>query len=719
MPIRTQIPRIDALEKVLGKALYAADIELEGMLYGAIVRSTRPHAKIKKIDPSKALSIPGIIKVLTAKDIPGENSYGVIRKDQPLLAADKVRFIGEAIAIVVAESEEVARKAASLVEITYEDLPCVSGPDQARKNVVLVHDDGNVLCQKYVVKGNIEEGFANSDVVIERTYRTTWLDHAFLEVEAGVGYLDEQGRITVISSTQNVHYKRRELSRILKLPEDRIRVVQATTGGGFGGKLDVTVEGYVALCVFHIGRPVMIRYTREESFLVNTKRHPLWIRYKTGASKYGKLKAVEVEIVGDTGAYASYGETVALRSAIHATGPYEVPNVYVRSTMYYTNNPVSGAMRGFGVPQIAFAHESQMDILAKELGLDPIDLRLMNALRSGSLTATGQVLGKSVGFLETLKAIEAFWRERKKREGTGFGLGSMFYGIGNTGVPNPSRISLSLNEDGRIVIFSGVCDIGQGSNTAIIQIVCETLGISPDRVVLIRADTDATEDAGSTSASRQTYISGRAAQIAALKMREFLEKEGFYKGRSLADIYQSHKTHGPLRFQGFFDPPTTSLDPSTGQGVPYATYAFATQMAEVRVDSRTGTVEIIRVIAAHDVGKVINREGVRGQILGGIAMGIGFALMEEFIPGQTRSLDSYYIPTSVDMPREVELFLIESEEPTGPFGAKGVGEPALIPTAAAIVNAIADAIGERIYQLPASIERVYELCKKQKKAGGL
>jgi len=710
MPIRKFIDRVDAEEKVLGKAIYAADFHIDGILYGVLVRSNRPHAYIRGMNTEKAAKTEGVLKILTYKDIPGTNSFGVIRKDQPLLAENKVRYVGEPIALIIAENEKIGRRAAELVEVFYEEIGSVKDPYEAMNSPILIHEGGNLLSYRRVLKGDVARGFESSDIIVEREYKTTWLDHAFLETEAGFGYIDERGRIVISSSTQNVHYKRKEISRILSMPEENIRIIQATTGGGFGGKLDLTVEGYVAIAVYHTKRPVMVRFTREESFLSNTKRHPLYIKYKTGAKRDGTILAVKVDILGDTGPYASYGETVCLRAAIHATGPYEIPNVQVESRMFYTNNPISGAMRGFGVPQVAFAHESQMDILAYECGMDPYDIRLKNGLRKGSLTATSQRLEASVGYIETLRVIEPFWRKKKRTPFRGFGLGSMFYGMGNTGISNPSWAHVTLREDGKICLHTGVCDIGQGSDTVLLQILCETLDVSEKDVALVRADTDLTRDAGSTSASRQTYISGRAVYNAALKMREFLEKEGFYRKRDIKGILDAYKDKGYPVFEGYFDPPTTALDPETSRGIPYGTYAYATHMTEVEVDTRTGYTKVMKVYACHDVGKVINLKNVKGQILGGVAMGLGFALMEEYIPGKTRSFDNYYIPTSMDMP-DVEVFLVEDEEPTGPFGAKGVGEPALIPQAASIVNAIADATGVRPYELPCDMERLKKILK--------
>ena len=717
MFIGQDVDRLDALDKVLGRPVFSGDITIPGMLFGCILRSTRPHSMISRIDAKEALSLAGVVKVITWKDIPGENRFGIMKKDQLYLAEDRVRCVGEPILVVLAEDELTARRALALIKVEYEDMETIQDPWSAAKSPVSIHEGGNLLCSRTLVKGDIEKGFAESDVIVEHTYRTTWVDHGFLETESGVGWIDENGKIAISSSTQNIHYKRKEVSRLLAVPEETIRVTQAATGGGFGGKLDMTVEGYIGLAVYLTKRPVRIRYSREESFLSNTKRHPLYIEYKTGLRKDGSISAVRANVIGDTGPYISYGEVVCLRVALHATGPYEVPNVYVESRMFYTNNPVSGAMRGFGVPQLAFAHESQLDEGAEVLGIDPLDIRVKNALKKGSLTATSQVLEHSAGLPETLRRIEPFWRARRKSaEGSGFGLACMYYGIGNTGSSNPSSCYLKLTEDGKIAFHSGVCDMGQGSSTVLIQILCEALHVAPSDIVLSACDTDASNDAGSSSASRQTYISGRAVCDASSKLRVLLEKEGFHKGRSLKDICGSSNGLKAMVFDGYFDPPTTAVDGNC-QGTPYATYAFATQMTEILVDQRTGFCKVLKVHAAHDVGKAINGRNIKGQIYGGIAMGIGIALMEEFIPLVSTSLDNYYMPTSMDMP-EVEVFFVEDEEPTGPYGAKGVGEPALIPQAASIVTALRDAVGVRVDQLPCTMERLKALIMENKKSEG-
>jgi CO/xanthine dehydrogenase Mo-binding subunit len=707
--------RVDVIDKVLGRPIFAGDTKRKGSLFAVVYRSPRPHAWIRGIDVSRVATQPGVVKIITAADIPGQNRFGAIKKDQPCLAEDRVRYVGEPILVIIGETEYVARKAMEFVKIDFEDIESIHNPFIAEKSATFLHDSGNLLSHRKVIKGDVEKGFAQSDVIIDHSYSTTWLDHGFMETETGVGYLDDAGRVVVTSSTQNIHYKMKEISRVLGIPEDHVRVIQATTGGGFGGKLDINVELFLALAVYYTKKPVVMRFTREESFLSNTKRHPLYIEYKTGAKKDGTIQSVKVNIIGDTGPYISYGETVCLRAAIHATGPYEIPNVHADSRMFYTNNPVCGAMRGFGVPQLAFAHESQMDEIARALNMDPLDIRMKNGLRKGSLTATSQVLNHSVGFIETLRQIEPFWRARKKGSQTsGFGIGCMFYGCGNTGISNPSRCHLRLTEDGKIAFHSGVCEIGQGSDTILLQILLETLKIDEKNVVLIRGDTDTSTDVGSTSASRQTYISGRAVYEAASTCHSYLKKKGFYRGRTLIDIYSEACTEQNLIFDGFFDPPTTQLNMETSEGTPYATYAFATHMTEVEIDEKTGVCSVKKVYAAHDVGKAINPRLVKGQVYGGVAMGVGLALMEEFVPEKSESLDNYYMPTSMDMP-EIEVFIVEDEEPTGPFGAKGVGEPALIPQAASIMNAIQDAQGIRPFQLPCHIERLKKLIEDKKK----
>ena len=739
--IGKNIRKIGLEERLRGEPIFSADLALEAPLILRVVRSSRAHAYIKQIDYEKALRIRGVVSVFTSKDIPGKNLTGIINKDQPLLAQEKVRSIGEPVALVAAESAAAAAEALKAIEVTYEDLPAMFKPDEAlAPGAPQIHPKGNVLFTRKIKKGDVEKAFKQCAVIIEKTYCTTHIEHSYLEPDAGAGYLDDDGTMVIFASTQNPHYDHKEVVGLLGLEDEQVRIVQAATGGGFGSKLDMNVQGFIGLALYHLKRPVRMVYSREEAYLATAKRHPLQMKLKTGADRQGKLLAMNASITCDTGAYASYGIAVTSRSAVHATGPYEIENVEVESRCVYTNNPFSGAMRGFGTPQIALAHESQMDLLAQKLEMDPWEIRKINALKVGSKTATGQLLKASAGIEDCLDAVKAHYEwaktqwcgekcgEHKKK---GIGLGCMWYGIGNTGVQNPSTARITMDMNGDVTLFTGCADIGQGSTTVLAQIAAEVLGLAPETIRLVVADTKCTTSAGATSASRQTYISGNAVKDAAQKLADVLLTEaanklkspksrlqldsGFVKDSNNTEhkvgfswlTKRIHKKGIPLTWNGFFDPETVPLDPETGQGVPYATYAFACQLAMVIVDTLTGEVKVEKIVAAHDVGKAIHPDNVKGQICGGIAMGMGFALMEEFVPGQTQSFNNYLIPTCADMP-EILPIIVESPEPSGPFGAKGVGEPALIPTAPAVINALADALGERIYALPANLERVLE-----------
>jgi CO/xanthine dehydrogenase Mo-binding subunit len=739
--IGQNIPKVGLEKRLRGEPIFSADLELDNALILRVLRSTQAHAYIRRIDYEKALKIRGVVGVFTSEDIPGKNLTGIINKDQPLLATGKVRSVGEPVALVAAETQAAAESALKAIEVTYEEMPAVFSPKEAlASGAPKIHEKGNLLYTLTIKKGNVDEAFKNCKAIVEKTYRTTRIEHSYLEPDAGAGYVDYDDTLVIFASTQNPHYDHKEVVGLLGLEDEQVRIIQAATGGGFGSKLDLNMQGFIGLALYHLKRPVRMVYSREETYQATAKRHPLEMTLKTGADSQGKLLAMSATITCDTGAYASYGIAVASRSAVHATGPYEIQSVAVESRCVYTNNPFAGAMRGFGTPQIALAHESQMDLLAQEFGLDPLEIRRINALKPGSKTGTGQELSASVGIGECLDAIEPYYEQAKSRWQTasidpykkrGVGIGCMWYGIGNTGVQNPSTARITMDRNGNVTLFTGCADIGQGSTTVLAQIAAEVLGLAPDSIRLVVADTKCTTSAGATSASRQTYISGNAVKDAAEKLAGVLLSEAVNKLKSPKTSLQldsgfvkmldnPDKKIGfswlarrirekglPLTWSGFFDPETVPLDAKTGQGVPYATFAFACQLALVSVDTLTGEVKVEKIVAAHDVGKAIHPENVKGQICGGVAMGIGFALMEEFVPGQTLSFKDYLIPTCADMP-EVIPIIVESPEPTGPFGAKGVGEPALIPTAPAIINAIADALGERIYQLPANLERVLE-----------
>jgi CO/xanthine dehydrogenase Mo-binding subunit len=739
--IGTSVPRRGALDRLTGACAFSADFRLENPLVLRAVRSPRSHARILRVDAAEASRLPGVVRIFTASDIPGKNLTGIINKDRPLLVADKVRFAGDPVALVAAETEEAAEKAACAVKVSYDVLPAVYHPaDALADGAPLIHEKGNLLFRRRVVRGDAAAAFSSCAVVVEKTYRTSFLEHCYLEPDAGAGWVDTDGTLVIIASTQNPHYDHAEVAALLGVDDSRVRIIQAATGGGFGSKLDLNMQGFIGLALHHLQRPVRCVYSREESFTATSKRHALVMEMKTGAGKDGRLHAMKCRILCDTGAYGSYGIAVASRAAVHAAGPYQIEHVDTEALCVYTNNPVAGAMRGFGTPQTAFAHESQMDLLAEKLGMDPFEIRRRNALRVGSVTATGQKIEASVGIGECLDAVKRSYRKARSLMRSeapspfirrGVGIGAMWYGIGNTGMQNPSTAQVEMNLDGTVTLYTGCADIGQGSMTVLGQIAAGTLGLAPDDIRMVVADTKLTTNAGATSASRQTYISGNAVRDAAAKLADVLLTEavdimkipkdslavegGFVVHKTDPDrripfskpAARAHRKGIPLRWQGYFDPVTSPLDPDTGRGAPYATYAYACHVAEVTVDITTGEVTVDRVVAAHDVGRAIHPEGVVGQICGGVAMGVGFALMEEFTPGVTASMKDYHIPTGNDMP-EVVPIIVESAEPTGPFGAKGVGEPALIPTAPAVLNALSDALGKRIYHLPANLERVLE-----------
>ncbi len=718
----------DAMDKVLGKAVFAADMEIPNMIYGVVVRSTVPSAYIKSIDLEKAKALEGVVAVLTSKDIPGSNRIGIIFKDEPVLVDDKVRRYGDAIAVIGAETMEIAEEAAKLVAIEYEEIEAILTVERAlEEDSPKIIGTTNIMQKKVLSHGmEIDEAFKKCDVIVENTYETAMLSHMYIEPDGGLAKY-EDGIITIYSSTQNPHFDRGEVAKMLNMPNSKVRSVQLTTGGGFGGKLDISVQCHMALLAYHTKRPVKMVRGRKESNMVSSKRHPMKMTAKTGATKDGKLVAMYCYIEGDTGAYASYGPAVITRAMVHATGPYEIPNVKVDATFVYTNNPMSGAFRGFGVPQIAVCHEGQMDALAKALNMDGYEIRRINAHKIGSEIATGQILTESMGLIETLDKAEAKANEVMDKNIKGRSVASMWYGIGNTGLPNPSAAFVEVLHDASVNLMVGCADIGQGSTTVMAQIVAEELGVSYDNVNVISADTAVTPEGGATSASRQTFISGNASRNAAKMAKETLKgvasavlkveaddlifkdneifsaKDNSIK-MSYIDLMAEMKKFGKLAVgAGSYNPNATLLSPVDMSGIPYEAYAYATTVAEVEVDTETGRVYLTKVVSAHDVGQAINKQMVEGQIEGGVVMGQGFALFEkvEVTNGRITNpmFSKYLLATSMDIP-EIYPIVVESGGEAGPFGAKGVGEPALIPIIPAIVGAIENAIGVRFNKLP-------------------
>jgi CO/xanthine dehydrogenase Mo-binding subunit len=729
------VVRRGAFERLTGRASFGADQVRPGDLALAVVRAPVGPARIKAIDAGPALALPGVIRVFTAADVPGENLYGIIAvtRDQPVLAQGLVRCPGEAVALVAAETPEQARAGARAVRVDLEALPGVFDPGQALEpGAPLVHDQGNLVRETSIVRGDVAAALAKAAAVVSGRYTTAMLDHAALEPEGGrADWVD--GRVVVTACTQNPHYDRADLCRILGKDHDQVRVIQAETGGGFGGKLDLSVQPFLALAAWHLRRPVSMVYSREESFWATAKRHPVVMDLTTAADEQGQLVAATADILADTGAYASYALAVCVRAAVHALGPYRVPNLKIRSRAVYTNNAWAGAMRGFGVPQAAVAHEGQMDALARALDIDPLELRIRNALRSGDVTATGQRLGEGVGLVQCLEAVRPYydqWRHESAGSDTlGAGVAAMYYGIGNTAVSNPAGARVEITADGDLIVYTGAADIGQGSDTILTQIAAERLGWDLSRVKLVRGDTDLTPNAGATSASRQTFISGNAVHEAAIRLEGLVIDEAAKKleisprdlemidGRivprgvpdkavAVVDLVAEMAARGERALaDGAFDPLATALDPETGQGEPYQTYAFAAHAVLAQVEHHSGLVKVRQVAAAHDVGRAVNPRAAEGQIAGGVVMGLGYALMEEYRPGPDVNLDRYHIPTVADAPA-ITPILIEPGEPDGPYGAKGLGEPALIPTAPAVAAAVSSIVGRPMRHLPLNLERV-------------
>lgn len=726
--ISRRLPRPDALDKVTGKGVYADDLYVAGMLHARALRSRYPHARLLKVDTSKARALPGVAAVLTADDIPGRKDCGVHEIDWPVLCYDKVRYVGDAIALVVAETEQIAEQALELIEVDYEPLPVVTGPKEAaRPGAPILHErreGGNLLAHFHLDHGDLAAGFAQADVVVEREYRTQTVDHAFIEPEAGLAVPGADGRITVYAGGQIPFNDRRQIAATLGLPEERVRVVNCLIGGAFGGKEDVSVQVHAALAAWATGRPVKMVFSRKESLLVHPKRHATIIRMKTGAAKDGRLLAHEVEIYGDGGAYASLSNHVMLRATTHAAGPYEVPNSLVDTYAMFTNNVPSGAFRGFGVTQSGFAMESQMDLLAEQLGISPLEIRRKNVLAPGRRTLAGHVLTESCGLPQCLELVAAEVERRPfvaaegdKRRAWGLACAYKNTGYGS-GAYDAAGAEVEIYPDGRAIVRAGAAEIGQGLPTVLAQIVAEELGVPYEQVDVLLADTDLTTDGEATTASRQTYVTGNAARHASRAVRDLLSRtaaemldappdrllfeEGYVgvDGRRapLNEVVKAACREGQVPKVAY-----QYVAPHTEKYQHYA-YGFGVQAALVEVDIKTGETRVLAIVAANDVGRALNPLGLQGQVEGGISMGLGLALQERFVIEdgyvKTDSLHKCHLPR-IDQTPEVVQFFVEEETSGGPYGAKGVGELASIPTAPAIVNAISNATGARCYSLPA------------------
>ena len=735
--------RPEAEKKVRGAAIYSDDLSFPDMLHGAAKRAMLPHALVKSIRTEKASQLAGVRAVLTAVDIPGNHYHGLVTIDWPTMVGigERVRYVGDTVAIVAAESRETARLALDLIEVEYDLQPVITDPVQARQpEAPQLHANGNLLKHIKVRKGDLEQGFAEADVVLEHVYRTSMTDHAFLEPECCVARLTPEGRMEVYVGSQIPYQDRQQVAAALGWPQERVHMIGMLIGGGFGGKEDIMGQIHSALLANVTGQPVKILYDRHESLLVHPKRHATQIRVKMGAKRDGKLTAVETELYGDTGAYASLGEKVMTRATTHSSGPYEVEHVRADCYAMYTNNPPAGAFRGFGVTQSAFAVESLMDELAHSLAIDPIEIRKRNALKVGSITNTGQVLQDSVGLMECIEGVEAEMTrlggakpfEPKEVPGhpnlrTAWGIAVAYKNTGlGGGAPDKAGAEVELYPDGTIEVRTSSAELGQGLVTVLRLITAEELHVAPEKVRVLLSDTDLTPDGGPTTASRQTYVTGNAARGAAKALREaiasslaekydvppeqvqFVEGLAQVDGRSIplgqAAAEMLADGRSPKTLFEYWAPATRPL----GQGGDmHFAYSFAAQAAEVEVNLWTGEVRVLRVIAANDVGSAINPLGLQGQVEGGVMMGLGNALTEHLIVegGQVISdrLARYRIPSITHTP-EITSIIVEHPTADGPYGAKGVGEIVSIPTTPAITNAIYHAAGMRIDTLPVDQE---------------
>ncbi|MCL5046777.1 MAG: xanthine dehydrogenase family protein molybdopterin-binding subunit [Actinobacteria bacterium] len=745
------VPRHDAWAKVRGEVTYADDYSLPGMLCGKVLRSQYPAALIKSIDTARAEALEGVRAVLTAGDVPrnetvtrfgqtrdvGSGFEGMYR----VLADQKVRYRGEAVALVAAESEEIAETALGLIEVQYEPLPGVFDPLEAmRPGAYLVGEgDTNVVARYGVNRGDLQRGWERAEVVVENTYRVSFVDHAYLEPESGVAWVDENGVVNIRASTQVIEHFR-TVAEVLGLPHNQVRVAGAPVGGGFGGKEDITVETFLGLLAWKTGSPVKMTFTREESILAHGKRHPYVMRYKTGATRDGKLVALQAELISDAGAYVYLSPWVLMYSAVNAAGPYDVPDVSVQCLTVLTNNTFTSANRGFGAIQPNFAYESQMDELARRLGLDPLEIRRRNYLKTGLRLPTGQVLEGAVALPEVAERAWAALAEpsrtpdETRRIGRGLAVGMMSYGR-LCFLHDTSRSYVRVEMDGSVTLRCGVPDIGGGQASSLCQIVAEELGVPLFKVQIYVSDTALTPLAGTSTATRQLYMSGNATLKAAREVRNRLlagasrmigspveeldlEDEGVVRRGSpdralpLRQVIAACNNEGVELFcEAQFNAPFSEIPDLAGiRGEIFPDFTFGAHAVEVAVDVETGQVELLKVVPCYDVGKAINPLSAEGQLEGGAVYCQGYALTEEVILRDgitvTPSLAEYLIPTALDAP-EIEPIMIESGGGVGPYGAKGLGEPSCNSIAPAIVNAIQDAVGVRITSLPATPEKVF------------
>ena len=746
--VRQPLPRHDQAEKIAGTTRYAADLALAHTLHARLVRSAVPSATITKRDATAALAVPGVVAVLFGEDVP----HNVVRVDVPgqtvevaalkasmeVLATDRVRFHGEPIALVIAETEDALADACDLVEIDYADLPAVFEPGEALQDgAPPVHDQGNLLCEWNIDTGDIAAAFASAAVVVEGTYQSQIVDHAYLEPEAGVGWVDDEGVLNLRVATQVVeHY--RDVARILGIPEARVRVIAPYVGGGFGGKEDMTVEPYVALAVWRTRRPVRMQWTRQESLLARPKRHRMRMHYRTAVRGDGTILGQDIAITADAGAYAYLSALVLLYASVHACGPYKTGAVRLRARCAYTNNPPTSAFRGFGGMQVVFGYESQMDLAARRLGLSAAQIRKQNALARGDVLPVGQPIETEVQLTETIDAVVSRAGAKPPPSGprkvTGRGIASNMQSYGRCTWLNDSAAAwVGFQLDGSLTVRCGVPDIGGGQASSLAQIASEVLAVPMEAITVHFGDSALNPLAGTTTATRQLLMSGNAVYEASVRLRELIIgavatesgrpaaalrlETGRIAGQGTA-VSLTHalticrRANVPIEaLATFFGPKGTPVVRQLQADRVFPDFTFGTHLCDLEVDLDTGQVTLLRYIAAHDVGRAINPLSVAGQISGGAVQGLGMALLEDVVVEDGVNLIGgffqYLIPTATDVP-DIEAVVLESGEGMGPFGARGIGEPPIGPPCAAVASAIHDALGSRPTVLPITPERVLE-----------
>jgi CO/xanthine dehydrogenase Mo-binding subunit len=715
------IQRIDARGKVIGETLYPGDIILPNQASMKILFASRPHSIIRSIDTSLADALPGVIATFTAKDVP-INEYGLIYNDQPVLCGpgsskpftDRVRFIGDQVALIVAETEEIAEKGRDLIRVEYEDLPVITDMVDAMKdNAILLHPDkgSNIFCHYRIRKGDVEAAFSEADVILEGEYHTPSQEHAYLQPEAGIGYFDEDGRVTVQVAGQWTHEDQQQIAHALNIPAEQVRVIYPAIGGAFGGREDMSIQIVLALAAWRlhqrgIDRPVKIIWSREESIIGHHKRHPYILKTRWGARKDGKLLAAEVEVIADGGAYAYTSTKVLGNATLMCTGPYEIPNVKVDSYAVYTNNLPNGAFRGFGGPQAAFEAETQMNRLAEKLKMNPVEIRRRNLLTEGALLSVGTALPKGVSIGKVVEKCNRELNESKIAHtvsdkshllrGTGFACAFKNVGF-SFGAPEQSTATVEIQGDAEIehvVVYHAGADVGQGAHTVMIQMAAETLGVPIEKIHLIVSDTAYTQDSGSTSASRMTFMAGNSIKGACLQALE----------KWIAEERPAISTY-------LYKPPrTTPYDPQTGKSEPNFAYGYVAQGVTVEVDNETGLIKILEVISVNDVGRAVNPTLVKGQIEGGVVQATGYTILENFVQRDgfvlTPLLSTYLIPTVQDVPEKVNSVILEYADPIGPYGARGMAEMPFLPLAPAVIDAVHQATGVWFFEFPLTPERV-------------